>query len=186
MSISRRDFLKISGLAVGGAAASSAVSTPASAKELENKLKGATVTTTICPYCAVGCGFKVFTKNGKIIHIEGDEEHPINEGKACPKGASLLQLVYSPYREKKPKYRAPYSSEWKEVEWEWALNRIAKKIKETRDKTFKHKNSKGQVVNRTDGIASVGSAAIDNEECYLYQKWLRSLGLIYIEHQARI
>ncbi len=185
MGISRRDFLKFSGLAAAGGAAVS-VSTKAQAMEFRNKLKGCKVTTTICPYCAVGCGFKVFSKDGKVIHVEGDPEHPINEGRACPKGSALMQLVNSPYRELKPKYRAPFSSEWKEVEWEWALDRIAKRIKQTRDKTFEERNKKNEVVNRTQGIGAVGSAALDNEECFILQKWWRSLGLIYIEHQARI
>jgi formate dehydrogenase major subunit len=83
-------------------------------------------------------------------------------------------------------YRAPGANKWKEVEWDWAFDEIAKRIKKTRDETFALKNAKGQVVNRCDGIASVGSAALDNEECYILQKWLRSLGLVYIEHQARI
>ncbi len=86
----------------------------------------------------------------------------------------------------KPRYRASGSSEWKEVEWDWALDEIARRIKSTRDSTFVKKNRKGQVVNRCNGIAHVGSAALDNEECYILQKWLRSLGLVYIEHQARI
>jgi formate dehydrogenase major subunit len=83
-------------------------------------------------------------------------------------------------------YRAPGANKWKEVEWDWAFDEIAKRIKKTRDETFVEKNAKGQVVNRCNGIASVGSAALDNEECYILQKWLRSLGLVYIEHQARI
>ncbi len=86
----------------------------------------------------------------------------------------------------KPLYRAPFATEWKEVEWEFALDKIAQNVKKSRDASFKKANSKGEVVNRTDGIASVGSAAMDNEECFVYQKFLRSLGLVYIEHQARI
>jgi formate dehydrogenase major subunit len=83
-------------------------------------------------------------------------------------------------------YRAPHATDWREVSWDWALDEIAKRIKKSRDASFTTKNAQGQVVNRTEGIASVGSAALDNEECYLYQKFLRSLGLVYIEHQARI
>jgi formate dehydrogenase major subunit len=86
----------------------------------------------------------------------------------------------------KPLYRAPFAKEWKEVSWDWALDKIAENIKKYRDISFLHKNEKGETVNRTDAIASIGSAALDNEECYLYQKFLRSLGLVYIEHQARI
>jgi formate dehydrogenase major subunit len=186
MGITRRDFLKYS----GGAAVAGTVTglTPgeSQAREKENRIKGAKVTLTICPYCAVGCGMIVHTKNGKVINIEGDPEHPINQGSLCSKGASLYQVANNPTRVKKPMYRAPGASSWKEVEWDWAFDEIAKRIKKSRDETFTQKNSKGQVVNRCDGIASVGSAALDNEECYILQKWLRSLGLVYIEHQARI
>ncbi len=187
MKISRRAFLKLSGgAALSGTALIGEKGVAEAAYPSPDKLKGAKITTTICPYCAVGCGFRVYSKNGKVIHIEGDPDHPINEGKCCPKGAGLYQFVNNDTRVLKPLYRAPGADKWKEVEWDWALNRIARLIKEARDKTFVHKNSKGQVVNRTDGIAHVGSAAIDNEECYLLQKWLRSIGLVYIEHQARI
>jgi formate dehydrogenase major subunit len=186
MGISRRDFLKYS----GGAAVASTVTglTPeeSQARERKNRIKGAKVTLTICPYCAVGCGMIVHTLNGKVINIEGDPDHPINRGSLCSKGASLFQMANNPTRVKKPMYRASGSSSWKEVEWDWALAEIAQRIKKSRDETFVEKNAKGQVVNRCDGIASVGSAALDNEECYILQKWLRSLGLVYIEHQARI
>ena len=184
MGVSRRDFLKLTGAtavagAVGGPAEAQAV-------ERENRLNGATVTTSICPYCAVGCGMLVYQKGGKVIQVEGDPEHPINQGALCPKGASLMQLVNSDKRVTKPRYRAPGASEWKEVEWSWALDEIARRVKKARDASFVEKNDKGQTVNRTNALASVGSAALDNEECYLYQKWLRSLGLVAIEHQARI
>ena len=94
--------------------------------------------------------------------------------------------IANPNRLTKPRYRAPNESEWKEVSWEWALDKIARNVKKSRDESFRMTNDKGQVVNRTEGIASVGSAALDNEECFLYQKFLRGLGLVYIEHQARI
>ena len=186
MGISRRDFLKYSGgTAVAGTVAALTPGT-AAARERNNRIKGAKVTTTICPYCAVGCGMLVYTQDGKVIKIEGDPDHPISRGSLCSKGASLYQVANNSTRVTKPRYRAPGANSWKEVEWEWALNEIAKRIKKSRDETFTEKNAKGQVVNRCDGIASVGSAALDNEECYIFQKWLRSLGLIYIEHQARI
>jgi formate dehydrogenase major subunit len=187
MGISRRDFLKYSGTAaVANTVANGLTPGDASANERDNRLKGATVSTTICPYCAVGCGMLVYTKKGKVINIEGDPDHPISQGTLCAKGASVSQIVNNPKRVSKPMYRAPGASSFKEVEWDWALDEIAVKIKETRDKTFVEKNAEGQVVNRCDGLASVGSAALDNEECYIYQKWLRSLGLVAIEHQARI
>lgn len=187
MGISRREFLKYGGgAAVAGTLVNGITPGDASANERDNRLRDAKVSTSICPYCAVGCGMLAYTKNGKIINIEGDPDHPISQGSLCSKGASVYQIANNPKRVTKPMYRAPGASDWKEVEWDWALDKIAEKIKTTRDATFVEKNGKGQVVNRCDGMASVGSAALDNEECYIFQKWLRSLGLVYIEHQARI
>ena len=186
MDISRRNFLKVSGAAVAASTVGLELASPQEADAKELPIAGAKTTQTICPYCAVGCGMIVHIKNGRVINTEGDPEHPINEGTLCSKGASLYQVVNNPQRITKPRYRAPGATDWKEVEWNWALDEIAKRIKDTRDKTFVSKNPNGQVVNRCDGIAHVGSAALDNEECYILQKWLRSLGLVYIEHQARI
>jgi formate dehydrogenase major subunit len=185
---------------------------PVRAYAQELRIKNAKETTTICPYCSVGCGIIVHVKDGKIINTEGDPEHPINEGTLCPKGGSIFQMANNPLRLTKPLYRAPGAAEWKEVEWDWTLDQIARKVKDARDRTFKEKAKskvkekktepgtkegglpaevevdveKDFVVNRTDGIAHVGSAALDNEECYLLQKMLRSWGLVWIEHQARI
>ncbi len=186
MDISRRDFLKISGGAAVAGTAAGLTPKAVEARERENRIQGAKVTKTICPYCAVGCGMIAHSKNGKVVNIEGDPDHPINQGTLCSKGAALYQVAHNPTRVKKPMYRAPGANSWKEVEWSWALDEIAKRIKKTRDESFVMKNEKGQVVNRCDGIAHVGSAALDNEECYVLQKWLRSIGLVYIEHQARI
>jgi formate dehydrogenase major subunit len=148
------------------------------------------LTTTICPYCAVGCGAVVACEevDGKrvVTNIEGDPDHPINEGALCPKGASIRQLSDNEKRLKKVLYRAPGAEEFVEKDWGWAAKEIAKRIKKTRDESFTLKNAKGETVNRTTAIASVGSAALDNEECWLYQKFLRGIGLVYIEHQARI
>ncbi len=143
----------------------------------------------------------VHTQGGEIINAEGDPDHPINEGALCPKGSSVFQLRNNPARITKPMYRAPGADQWQEVSWDWALDEIAKRVKKARDTSFvatskikvKEKVAGAEVekeieavVNRTMGMASVGSAALDNEECYLYQKFLRGLGLVYIEHQARI
>jgi formate dehydrogenase major subunit len=168
----------------------------------ELRIKDAKETKTVCPYCSVGCGIIVHTKDGKVVNTEGDPDHPINEGTLCSKGASLYQIVNNSLRLTKPKYRAAGATEFKDVEWDWALDEIAKRVKDTRDRTFKltakskvkEKQPDGTekdvekefVVNRTDGIAHVGSAALDNEECYMLQKLVRSWGLVYIEHQARI
>jgi formate dehydrogenase major subunit len=175
---------------------------PAKAYAQGLRIKGAQETHTICPFCSVGCGINVLTKDGKVVYTEGDADHPINEGTLCSKGASLYQVINNDKRVLKPRYRAAGATEWKEVEWGWALDEIAKRVKDTRDKTFKITSKskikekaadgtekdveKDFVVNRTDAIAHVGSAALDNEECYMLQKLMRSWGLVYIEHQARI
>ena len=185
MDVSRRGFLKISGatLAAGGIGINLK---PVEAYAQPLKIMHAKETTTICPYCSVGCSIIVSTRNGKVVNTEGDPDSPINRGALCTKGGSIYQMAVNENRLEKPLYRAPYATEWKEVNWEWALEKIAENVKKSRDKSFKTTNDKGEVVNRTEGIASVGSAAMDNEECYVYQKFLRGLGLVYIEHQARI
>ena len=189
MKITRRTFLKISGATAAGTVMGGLGFdlTPAEVYAQELRIKGAKETTSICCYCSVGCGIIVYTDaKGKVINAEGDPDHPISEGALCPKGGSSYQIAVNPNRLQKVLYRAPFSAAWKEVSWEWALNKMAANIKKSRDKSFTEKNAKGQVVNRTNGIASVGSAALDNEECWLYQKFLRSLGLVYIEHHARL
>jgi formate dehydrogenase major subunit len=185
MDITRRGFLKISG-ATALAGGMSLSLQPSAAGAQVSKLVYTKETTTICPYCAVGCGIIVQTRDGRVVNSEGDPDHPINEGALCPKGASLPQISENSNRLTKPLYRAPFAKEWKEVSWDWALDKIAENVKKTRDASFLLTNEKGETVNRTDAVASVGSAALDNEECYLYQKFLRGLGLVYIEHQARI
>lgn len=195
MAVTRREFLVISG-AVGAGLALSSLGvdlTPvkAYADELKkiDKMKTAKQSTTICPYCGVGCGLvcSTDTKAKKIINIEGDPDHPINEGALCAKGAALFQTTANnPNRLKKVLYRAPGSDKWQEKSWDWALTEIAKKVKATRDAGFMEKNAKGEVVNRVENIAHIGSAALDNEELWPLQAMMRALGLVYIEHQARI
>jgi len=145
-------------------------------------------TATICPYDASGCGFIVMADaKGKVINIEGDPDHPINRGAACAKGASMRQLsADNPWRLTRPLYRAPGAADWQPVEWGWALDRIARNIKNTRDASFIAKDKEGNVVNRTESIACLGGSALDNEECYLLAKLARALGVVYLEHHARI
>lgn len=191
MKVTRRTFMQISGATAAGLAVSGLGFDLAPVKSHAQMLKTryAKETTTICPYCSVGCGALVHTSlrgDGRVINIEGDPEHVISRGSLCPKGAALSGLVENENRLTTPLYRAPYATQWQPVSWEWALEHIAERVKETREATFVTTNDKGQLVNRTEGIASVGSAALDNEECWAYQALLRSLGLVYIEHQARI
>ena len=182
---------------VTGAVAFTAVATsrlgfdlkPVQAYAMALKTQNAKETMTICCYCAVGCGALVHTSQDgdkRVINIEGDPEHVINRGALCAKGASLSQLVENENRVIEPMYRAPGGAEWKTVTWDWALEQIAQRVKSSRDASFETTNTAGQTVNRTMGIASVGSAALDNEECWVYQALLRAMGLTYIEHQARI
>ncbi len=188
MKISRRGFLKISGGVTTGAAFGAfgihLRSSQAHAQEL--KTKYATESTTICPYCAVGCSEIVSVSNGKVINIEGDPDHPINEGSLCSKGEALIQVANNERRMTKVLYRAPYSDKWEEKTWDWALPEIAKRIKRTRDENWMAKDDKGRVVNRVEALAGLGGAALDNEECYLWVKLARALGIVYLEHQARI
>ena len=162
------------------------------------KTKSGTSTTTICPYCACGCGIVVTSSGGKVVNTEGNPDHPINEGTLCSKGASLNQTsnqirpidgsdpVGGSYRNDKVLWRRSGASDWTEIPWSLAMFMIACKIKKTRDKDFVTTDSDGNTVNRTESIAAIGGAALDNEECHLYTKLARSLGVVYIEHQARI
>jgi formate dehydrogenase major subunit len=145
------------------------------------------VGTSICPFCAVGCAQLVYAKNGKPIHIEGDPRSPVNQGTLCPKGAGTLGMMLSPSRITHVLYRAPYSDHWERRPLEWAMDRIAERVKRTRDETFVEKLPDGTVVNQTLGIGSLGGATLDNEENYLMKKLFGGgLGMVNIENQARI
>lgn len=188
MLITRRGFLKASAVSAGVAITGMGFlldPVEAHAVELRKNLGDATQTTSICPYCGVGCSFVVHASGGAVINIEGDPDHPINEGTACSKGSSLFQMANNENRLTTVRHRAPFATEWEDISWENAMSMIAERIKTTRDATFETTNGNGATVNRTLGIGSLGSAALDNEECWLYQKFLRALGLVYIEHQAR-
>lgn len=186
MKITRRDFLKATGLGTAGCVIEGVTGKAEAAIPVStDPFSDAATTTSICPFCAVGCGTLVKAMDGKVVRIEGDPDHPINQGALCSKGLAYSQTVNSPQRLDKVLYRAPGSSQWEEKSWEWALPKIGRRIRETRDATFV-KTQDGQTVNRTDGIACLGGAALDNEECYLYAKFARALGVTYLEHQARI
>lgn len=142
---------------------------------------------TICPYCSCGCGLLIATgPDGHIINSEGDPDAINNRGALDPKSISVRSMSQSPRRLSKPLYRAPGASQFEEVEWDWSITEVAKRIKKVRDETFEKTNADGVTVNRTQAIAFLGGAANNDEECYLASKLARALGLVNIEHQARI
>jgi formate dehydrogenase major subunit len=190
MKLTRRNFIKVSGAATAGLALSGLGFDlgPVKAYALELRTKDAKETPSVCCFCAVGCGiiFHTDAKTGKVIYSEGDADHPINGGSLCAKGAASYQIAQNDKRITKVLYRAPNSDKWQIKTWDWAFKEIAQRVKKTRDAGFVSKDAQGQTVNRCTTMASVGSAALDNEECWTYQSMLRALGLVYIEHQARI
>ena len=184
MKIKRRTFLAASsGSLFGLLGLDLRASSAYAAKAV---VKRGRITSTICPYCAVGCGAIVTSSEGKLLHVEGDPDHPINRGSLCTKGSAVVQLANSPRRLAKVKYRAPGAVEWEEKDWDWAIRRIAQNIRETRDASFQTTDHAGRTVNRTEAIACLGGAALNNEECYAFGKLARALGVVYLEHQARV
>jgi len=142
---------------------------------------------SVCPYCAVGCSQLIYVKDKRIIDIEGNPASPINEGTLCPKGAATYQYVVNPHRVTTVRYRAPHSDHWEDRPLEWAMDRIATLIKETRDATFVERTPEGKIVNQTTAIATLGGATMDIEENYLIKKLFSGgLGVVSIENQARI
>ncbi len=187
MKVGRRDFLKLSGAGVGAAMASTVLGAgKASAAPREFPLeKKINESRTVCCYCSVGCGAVVSTYEDGTIKIEGDPDNPINQGSLCPKGQAMAQIrqvddKLNPYRLTKPLYRAPGATDWEEKSWDWVVDTVAQRFKATRDATW---NEAGA---RTDAIASLGGGELDNEECYLLAKMDRALGLVYMEHCARL
>ena len=188
MELTRRDFLKLCGAGTAGA-------TFLGILNWDSLLEAAPIDiplrkkigekTTICCYCAVGCGAIVASENGKVVNIEGDPDHPINQGALCPKGCAMYQIANNDQRLGKVLYRAPGAYDWEEKSWDWTIERVARNIKQTRDANWTERQGV-KLVNRTDAIAQLGGAALDNEECYLISKMARALGIVYLEHCARI
>ncbi len=157
--------------------------------QLLPRIRGAEMTQSICPYCAVGCGQRVYHRNGDVIQIEGDPDSPISRGRLCPKGAASEQLVNNPLREYKIKYRRPYGTEWEDLPLDEAMDMLADRVIAARERTWEHETEiDGERVrlNRTLGFAHLGGATLDNEENYLIKKLFTALGAIQIENQARI
>ena len=189
-SVNRRDFFRLSvlggpGLALDGLLDASEIQS--AAKNL--KLADISEFTTSCNFCACGCGMIAAVRDGKLIAMEGDYDHIVNRGSLCVKGISMFATHHSPNRLKTPRYRAPGSDHWEEISWKDAVEKIARKIKKVRDETWiatEKVDGKDVPVNRTDAIAFLGGAQNTNEECYLFQKASRLLGIPYVEHQARL
>lgn len=178
------------GVLVGGLGLNLApIAAQAATLKKTDRVRAARQSTTICSYCAVGCGLVCSTdkKTGAIINMEGDPEHPINEGALCAKGAGLFQTTAAnKNRLTKVLYRAPFSDHWEEKSWDFAIDRIARNFKKERDASFMTTNSRGQRVNRVDTLAHMGSSNLDNEECWVIAAFARTLGLVNLEHQARV
>ena len=191
MEFSRRSFLKAT--TVGGAIALGFDLTKARAEMRAFKVSRTTETRSICPYCAVSCGVIIHTLGDKaknaipqVVHVEGDPDHPINRGTLCPKGASLEQDIVNERRLLKPEVRRPGSDHWEDISWDQAIDEIARLVKKTRDATFIEKDQRGRIVNRCEGIAFTGGCTDTNEFNYLVVKTMRSLGVCYLENQARV
>ena len=144
------------------------------------------VVPSICPYCAVGCGQRVFVKDERIIQIEGDPDSPISRGRLCPKGAASRSLVSGPLRQYHCLYRRPHGTGWESIPLERAMDMIADRLIETRRRTWQDRDEEGRPLNRTSGIANLGGATLDNEENYLIKKLCVGLGVVQVENQARI
>jgi formate dehydrogenase major subunit len=195
MQVTRRQFVKYS---AGGLGATSLVALgfsprKALAEVRQFKLAHTSETRNTCPYCSVGCGIIMYSlgdrsKNAQaeIIHIEGDPDHPVNRGTLCPKGASLLDFVHSPNRLKFPEYRGPGETAFKRVSWDWALDRIARLMKDDRDRNFLARNDKGVSVNRWPTVAFLAASASSNESGYITNKVIRSMGMTALDNQARV
>ena len=191
--LSRRDFIKL-GATGSGAVGLTALGfdlAQAVAVKRELRIAGAKEVHSLCPYCAVGCSIVAYTRQDakghtQLLQIEGDPDSPVNEGRLCPKGATTMQLAVSARRVEKPLYRAPGSDKWQEISWDDMLDKLAMRVKESRDATFVTTDAKGNTVNRCEGMAFAGGAAFSSEEGYFAAKLMRSLGVVHIEQQARV
>jgi formate dehydrogenase major subunit len=150
------------------------------------RIAGLKATESVCPYCAVGCGQRIFVKDGKVVQIEGDPDSPISRGKLCPKGSASKSLVTSDRRQQHVLYRRPYGTDWERLDLETAMDMIADRVLAARESTWEDTDPDGRPLNRTLGFASLGGATLDNEENYLIKKLFTALGAIQIENQARI
>lgn len=191
MKLKRRQFLKLAGTAGAGLALAGLGFDvrPVEAASSQCRIHSAREYTSICTFCSCGCGMICHVKNGKLINLEGNPDHIINEGALCSKGASMSVVPNSDQRVKTPLYRAPGSDQWEEISWDMAIEKVAQKIKEIRDTHWiagETVDGQTYTVNRIDALGFLGGAQNNNEECYLFTKMARLLGATYIEHQARV
>jgi formate dehydrogenase major subunit len=193
MDVSRRSFIKTT---IAGGFTASAFGFdlgPVYAQTQGLKISRTSETRSTCPYCSVSCGVIIHTHGDKaknttphVVHVEGDPDHPINRGTLCPKGSSLEHEITNERRLVRPQVRRPGSDRWEDISWDDAINEIARKVKETRDATFVEKDNQGRTVNRCEGIAFTGGCTDTNEFNFLVVKTMRSLGVCYLENQARV
>jgi formate dehydrogenase major subunit len=197
MALTRREFIKFTGMGLAASSlgmlgfGESGVAQAAAVRPF--KLTHATETRNTCTYCSVACGILIYSlgdraKNARsdIIHIEGDPDHPVNRGTLCPKGSALLDIVHAPTRLKAPRYRKPGGTEFEEVSWDFALDRIARLMKDDRDKNFIAKNANGDTVNRWTSVGMLAASASSSETSYLTWKAVRSMGMVVFDNQARV
>ena len=164
----------------------SAVTSPATGAITPRTSEADEVTRSVCPFCAVGCGQRVYSKEGRVTHIEGDPDSPISRGRLCPRGSSSLSLVTSPTRITKVRYRRPGGTDWEDLDLDTAMDMIADRVVDTRARTWQDTDAEGRLLNRTLGFAHLGGATLDNEENYLLKKLYTALGAVQVENQARI
>jgi formate dehydrogenase major subunit len=192
MAISRRAFIQTT-IAGGALSAFGFDVAPLHAQAKTLKISRTSETRSTCPYCSVSCGVIIHTLGDKaknavpqVVHVEGDADHPINRGTLCPKGASLEQDIVNERRLLKPQVRRPGSDHWEDIGWDQAIDEISHWVKKTRDETFTERDARGRIVNRCEGIAWTGGCTDTNEFNYLVVKTMRSLGVVYLENQARV
>lgn len=186
MGITRRTFIKYLGGGITGLGLTDVILKRSgwAAAVPPAKIKDAKATTSICSFCAVGCGLIAHTKGGELVNLEGDPDHPINQGALCSKGQALREIVLSPRRLKTVHYRPPGADHWEEKPLEWAVQTLAQRLKTTRDAHFTTKTPAGVTVNRAEALAAIGGSQFTNEECYLLTKLNRALGFVYMDQQA--
>ncbi len=193
--VSRRNFLKLGAAGLGASSMAMMGFAPdqALASVRHFKLSGATMTRNVCTYCSVGCGMLLYARGDgganvidNIYHVEGDPDHPVSRGSLCPRGAGVLDFIHSPSRVKYPEVREPNTNEWKRISWDEAFDRIARHMKDDRDRNFQTHDEQGRLVNRWMTTSMVAASACTNETAYLTQKITRALGILTLDNQARV